>query len=64
MAILTHKEQKQHAHLFFFYTANLVKDEGHLRLDNFGDFFENNQIEWSLIQKIATELNVPNNVQS
>ena len=44
--------------------ANYLKDEGHLRLDNFGDCFENNQIEWSLIQKIATELNVPNNVQS
>ncbi len=38
--------------------ANYMVDEGHVRLDNFGEYFGNNQIEWVLIQKIAAQLNV------
>ena len=38
--------------------ANYIEKEGHLNLCNFREDFENNQIEWSLIQKIVTKLDV------
>jgi hypothetical protein len=37
--------------------ANYLKGEGHLSLDNFREHFEDNKIEWSLIQKIIAQLN-------
>ncbi len=36
--------------------SNYLKKEGYLGLDNFKENFENNQIEWNLIQKIFTQL--------
>ncbi|MDB4984700.1 MAG: hypothetical protein JWM20_879 [Patescibacteria group bacterium] len=36
--------------------ANYLHKEGHMRLDNFDERFENNRIEWNLIQKIAVQL--------
>lgn len=38
--------------------ANYLDKEGHINLDNFREHFENNQVEWSLIQKIAMQLGV------
>lgn len=37
-------------------------NNAHVRLDNFSKDFEGNQIEWELIQKIATELGALNKV--